>query len=63
MVTKTFSSCGESTNTNKPSIIKADDNIKIKNGKFGVYIEYRNPKGKKDSKPINVKIYGKKPKI
>ena len=59
---KTFSSNSEgSTTTNKPNIIKnIDDTIKIKNGKFGAYIEYRNPKAKKDSKPLNVKIYGKK---
>lgn len=47
--------------TNKPSVIKTiDDTIKIKNGKYGAYIEYRNPKAKSDAKPLNVKIYGKK---
>jgi topoisomerase IA-like protein len=54
-------SSGASASSSKPSIIKTiDDTIKIKNGKYGAYIEYRNPKSKSDSKPLNVKIYGKK---
>ena len=60
---KTYNSSGDtsSVSNSKPSIIQnIDNNIKIKNGKFGAYIEYRDPKAKSDSKPLNVKIYGKK---
>lgn len=48
-------------NSQKSSVIKnINESIKIKNGKFGAYIEYKNPKAKIGAKPLNVKIYGKK---